>query len=152
MSPNFSDTPILVRWCFCLAAHLKNICWSQIEYVSFSPKLRGKNYPKNHWTLLWRGLTLYSRVPGSPNHQSWDPMILRVRKNHWSFTTFRIRFHQNLQTSEILLFTFDWVGPGWGRNLFHTLIPKKNINIYYIDDQNFDPQKITKQQQQIQDP
>ena len=34
-------------------------------------------YPKNHWTLLWRGLTLYRRVLGSPNHQLWDPMILR---------------------------------------------------------------------------
>ena len=35
-------------------------------------------YPKNHWTLLWRGLTLYRRLLGSPNHQLWDPMILRV--------------------------------------------------------------------------
>ncbi len=25
-------------------------------------------YPKNHWALLWTGLTLYSRVLGSPNH------------------------------------------------------------------------------------
>ena len=34
------------------------------------------DHPKNHWILLWRGLTLYSRVLGSPNHQFWDPMIL----------------------------------------------------------------------------
>ena len=40
-------------------------------------------YPKNHWTLLWRGLTLYSRVLGSPNHQFWDPMILKVLKNQF---------------------------------------------------------------------
>ena len=36
------------------------------------------DHPKNHWILLWRGLTLYSRVLGSPNHQFWDPMILRA--------------------------------------------------------------------------
>ena len=34
--------------------------------------------PKNHWTLLERGLDVYSRGLGCPNHQSWDPMILRV--------------------------------------------------------------------------
>ena len=26
------------------------------------------SYPKNHWTLQRRGLDLYSRVLGSPNH------------------------------------------------------------------------------------
>ncbi len=31
-----------------------------------------------YYRILWRGLTMYSRGPGSPNHQSWDPMILRV--------------------------------------------------------------------------
>ena len=36
-------------------------------------------YPKNHWTLLLRGLDVYSRGLGSPNHQFWDPMILRVQ-------------------------------------------------------------------------
>ena len=34
--------------------------------------------PKNHWTLLERGLDVYSRGLGCPNHQFWDPMILRV--------------------------------------------------------------------------
>ena len=34
--------------------------------------------PQNHWTLLWTGLSLYSRVLGSPKHHFWDPMILRV--------------------------------------------------------------------------
>ena len=36
--------------------------------------------PKNHWTLLGstakkRGLDVYSRGLGCPNHQFWDPMI-----------------------------------------------------------------------------
>ena len=40
-----------------------------------------KKFPKNHWTLLLRGLDVYSRGLGSPNHQFWDPMILRVLGN-----------------------------------------------------------------------
>ena len=35
-------------------------------------------YPKNHWTLVQKGLDVHSRGLGSPNHQFWDPMILRV--------------------------------------------------------------------------
>ena len=36
-----------------------------------------RNFPKNHWTLQWRGLTMQSIVLGSPNltvlrsHDSW---------------------------------------------------------------------------------
>ena len=36
------------------------------------------DYPKNHWTLLERGLDVYSSCLGCPNQQLWDPMILRV--------------------------------------------------------------------------
>ena len=45
-------------------------------------------FPKNAGTLLWRGLTLYNRVLGSPNHQFWDPMILRVIFLYVNFVTF----------------------------------------------------------------
>ena len=50
-------------------------------WLDFSGQIRTNPeiiFPKNNWTLLWRGLTLYRRVLGSPNHQLWDPMILRV--------------------------------------------------------------------------
>ncbi len=35
-------------------------------------------YPKNPWTLQWKGLNLYSRGPGPQNHHSWGVRILRV--------------------------------------------------------------------------
>ena len=47
-----------------------------------------KQNPKNHWTLLYPAIegfdSVLRRVPGSPNHQFWDPMILRERWKMWS--------------------------------------------------------------------
>ena len=37
-------------------------------------------YPKNPWTLQWRGLNLYSRGPGPQNSHFWGVRILRVGK------------------------------------------------------------------------
>ena len=65
-------------------------------------------YPKNHWTLLWRGLTLSRRVLGSPNHQLWDPMILRVLcKFHLGWIglvySFRIFPWENMEKQRVSL-------------------------------------------------
>ena len=39
-------------------------------------------YPKNPWTLQWRGLNLYSRGPGPQNSHFWGVRILRVKPKH----------------------------------------------------------------------
>ena len=52
-------------------------------------------YPKNPWTLQWRGLNLYSRGPNPQNSHFWGVRILRV----YSF----------LESTSF--FCFAWIAP-----------------------------------------
>jgi len=61
------------------------------------------HHPENHWTLLWRGLTLHTKVLGSPNHHFWDPMILRASNFHSLSLN---KFNQNIRWSLVERFTF----------------------------------------------
>ena len=66
-SPNSTELLILVGW---LVGSLVGEGRLQIAQDAFAKKKQGIEATKH------RCLTLYSRVLGSPNHQSWDPMIL----------------------------------------------------------------------------
>ena len=68
----------------CLSHHIpRELRYSHLR----QQKYRISPNPKNQLTLLWRGLTLYRRVLGSPNHQLWDPMI-REPGFHWNSPQF----------------------------------------------------------------
>ena len=55
--------------------------WRYHQLLKSAPKTEGILYitPKNHWTCEFEGVWMcIAGVLGSPNHQFWDPRILRV--------------------------------------------------------------------------
>ena len=68
-------------------------CWVSAWILGKNDGLfEKKQYPKNPWTLQWKGLNLYSRGPGPENCHFWGVRILRVA---WKRTTVTYISHNN---------------------------------------------------------
>ena len=70
--------------------------------MEFDPFLGEEVYPKDQLgTSCGFDSVFFRRILGSPNHQLWDPMILRVQ-NVWHVAVFRwaIHFHPKVKTKK----------------------------------------------------
>ena len=117
---------VLWFWCLNIYKYIYIYLTSWLSYFIslWFTRWFGKWFPQNHCTLLQRGLTLYSRVLGSPNHLFWDTMILRVnifdhisrvvklwewRVRFWSWFFLGQRFRQlTVGIHYIYIYLYTW--------------------------------------------